>query len=437
MTVYEPGIPSRFPAPALDQLAWLFAPLSDSQVRCVLHFGGRLDADRLARAFRLSLDAEPVLGCRFVRRRGRCWWERRTDLDALPLCPTVVCPDPATAERALQRFLNAPLEVSAGPAVAACLLRGENDTLAVKLHHVAADGLGMLRFLMVLADTYRALASDPAYRPRPNLAERGHGRVWQRLGPLGLLGALAAFVPVVRAARWGPVASGADCAERRFVLQRLAPEQVRALRAWSRAHGVSVNDVLLAALYRAMFAVFGADGAGALRVGVPIDLRRYLPDAAALPVGNFSNSADVAVTFRPEAPFADTLQRVHRAMRAVKTTGRGLRLALLAELLAVPGMALARTGLEQVVRRMAPTGGGAPFCSNVGVLNEQLVDFGGPAVADAYGLGPVNYPPGLLITVSTFRDVLTLAIGYCATATDPQLIERLLERMAAELPGGA
>jgi hypothetical protein len=40
MAVQEPRVPAHFPASALDQLAYLFVPLSDSQVRCVLHFGG-------------------------------------------------------------------------------------------------------------------------------------------------------------------------------------------------------------------------------------------------------------------------------------------------------------------------------------------------------------------------------------------------------------
>ena len=428
------GIPAHLPAPALDQLAALFGPLSDSQLRCVLRFDGRLDAERLQRAFRLSLDAEPVVGCRFVRSHGRCVWERRAELDTLPLCPVAACPDTTAFEHALHQFLVAPLDITAGPAAAACLLRGESDTLVVKLHHFAADGLGMLRFMMVLAAIYRALAADSGYRPRPNLASRGQGQVLRRVGPAGLLLALGATRLPTRTASWGPVANNATRAGRTFALRRVPPERTRALRSWCHAHHVSVNDVLLAALYRALVATLGAATGRPLRVGVPIDLRRYLPPGALPPVCNLSTSADVAITVDPCAPFVDTLRQVHPAMRALKATGRGLTLAVLAELLAVPGFALARTALEQLVRGLAPTGSAAPFCSNVGVIDERLVDFGERTVVDTYGIGTVSFPPGLLITVSTFREVLTLAVGFCSTATDPQLIAGLLDRLVGELP---
>lgn len=428
-------IPQRLPAPALDQLALLFRPLSDGQIRCVLQLDGHLDAERLARAFRLSLDAEPVLGSRFVRHRGRCTWARRADLDALPLCEKIVCADAQAQEVALGRFLVAPLDPLAGPAAQARLLRGDTDTLVVKLHHLAADGIGLLQFVIVLAGIYRELGSSPGYRPRPNLASRGQGRVLRRFGPAGLLGALGRSGGAARPGGWGPIATSDDRSGPGFALRRLGPERVRALRAWGRAHGVSVNDLLLAALYEALFATLGAPSGRQLTVGVPIDLRRYLPPGQPPPVCNLSASADVAIVREATDAFADTLGRVHEAMAALKASPRGLALAVLAEAIAWPHNALARTALEQVVRRIARTGEARPFFSNVGIIDAGLVEFGGRAVLDAYGLGTVSYPPGLLITASTFRESLTIASGFCAGATARELVERLLDRLVCALPG--
>jgi NRPS condensation-like uncharacterized protein len=400
----------------------------------VLGLDGRLDARRLSRAFRLSLDAEPVLGCRFVQQRGRCLWERLTDLDRLPLCQAIECADTQGLDRELQRFLLAPLDPIAGPAAAALLLRAERDTLVVKLHHLAADGGGLLQFLRVLATIYRELGANPAYRPEPNLADRGQGQVLRRVGLAGILRALASTWHTARVAGWDPIATGDDRSSRTFAMRQLGPERVRALRAWGRAQGVSVNDLLLAALYEAMFATVHGPVGRALTIGVPIDLRRYLAPGAALPVCNLSNSADVTLVREEGDTFADTLAQAHAAMQAMKSTPRGLALAVMAEVVAWPGLALARTALEQLVRRIAPTESAKPFLSNVGIIDERLVDFGELAVVDAYGLGTVSYPPGLLITASTFREVMTIAIGFCDSATDPTLVERLLDHMVGELP---
>jgi NRPS condensation-like uncharacterized protein len=429
-----PALPQCLPAPALDQLSFLFRSLSDGQVRCVLRMDGRVDAERLERAFRLSLDAEPVLGCRFVRRRGRLAWERREDLDHLPLLRTVDCAAPQALDYELQRFLVAPMDPAAGPVATARLLRADTDTLVIKLHHLAADGLGMLRFLMVLAAIYRQLRVSPGYQPSPNLADRGQGQVLRRLGPAGMLTALWQTRLPARSAGWGPIATVGDRSGRGFALRRLNPERVRALRAWGRAHGVSVNDLLLAALYRALIATLGAPAGGPLTVGVPIDLRRYLAPGQALPVCNLSNSADLAIACEAGSSFAETLRRVHTEMTALKSTARGLALAVLAELLAWPGLGFARQLAEQLVWRIAPTGSTAPFFSNVGIIDGRPLEFDELTVVDAYGLGPVSFPPGLLVTVSTFREVMTIAVGFCDTATDRQLVERLLDRLVCELP---
>ncbi|MCU0492662.1 MAG: WS/DGAT domain-containing protein, partial [Chloroflexaceae bacterium] len=238
----------------------------------------------------------------------------------------------------------------------------------------------------------------------------------------------------VRAAGWGPIARSADRSGPTFALWRLDAERVAALRAWGHTHGMRVNDLLLAALYEALFATLGAPTGHPLTVGVPIDLRRYLPPGQHLPVCNLSNSTDVAIVRQSGATFTDILGQVHQAMQAIKSSPRGLTFAAMAELLAWPGAALMRSWLEQLVRHLPPTSSTKPFLSNVGVIDEQLVDFGEVRVVDAYGLGPVSYPPGLLITVSTFRGVMTLAIGFCASATERQLVEQLLDRVAENLP---
>src|SRR5947207_15718588 len=80
-----PGaLPSRLRVVSGDYAVNALRLLGDMQVHCVLAFDRHLDERRLARALRLALDAEPVLGCRFVPGVLRSHWLRRDDLDALP-----------------------------------------------------------------------------------------------------------------------------------------------------------------------------------------------------------------------------------------------------------------------------------------------------------------------------------------------------------------
>ncbi len=76
--------PARYPALTLDRMLHLARHLHDGQSRYLITFSARLDTERIARAFELSLDAEPVLGCRFVDHPWRPYWERLPYVKRVP-----------------------------------------------------------------------------------------------------------------------------------------------------------------------------------------------------------------------------------------------------------------------------------------------------------------------------------------------------------------
>jgi hypothetical protein len=140
-------------------------------------FEGRLDEARLRRAVRLVMDREPVVGCRYVPAK-KPYWERRDDLDSLPVCEVV---ETAAVHRELERFAARPSDATRDPLVQACIVRGASDTLCLKVNHVPADAGGGKDLLYSIAALYRAL-EDPAYRPTPNLGDRGMGQLFRRYG---------------------------------------------------------------------------------------------------------------------------------------------------------------------------------------------------------------------------------------------------------------
>ena len=142
----------RYPALMGDQSSYCDDTLGDNVGRCVVTFNGTVDAERMAHAVRLTLDAEPVLGCRLVIHPWRPYWESRSDLDTLCHCLLVEAED---TEVALQRFMaDAPAPCSDRPLHVA-LFRGRTDTLCIRISHAAADAGGLLEYLALLSSTYR------------------------------------------------------------------------------------------------------------------------------------------------------------------------------------------------------------------------------------------------------------------------------------------
>jgi NRPS condensation-like uncharacterized protein len=421
-------IPARLPSVAFDRLEHLVSAVADQQLRVVVRFAGHVDAARLARAVRLSLDAEPVLGCRWVERRWRPYWERLPDLDSRDLCPLEHSPDP---EAALLRWLVTPLDLPAGPQAHARLFRGADDWLCVQMNHAVVDGGGLIEYVVLLASLYRKLGAERDHRPRPNLrGARGQGQVFRRIPLLGLLASLkGAGVPDQA---WGFPAEGRDLSGRTTLIRRISPAEVEGLRAYARSKGVSFNTVLLAAFHRAYARVVGAPQDVPLPVQVPVNLRRYLPGGRAGALCNLAGSMYPEMFYKPDIPSEANVAQADAAQKAAAGRVPGIGQALMLE--AAMALPYAFAGRMAASAMSGPqTGKTNPFLSNMGVIDPGWVDFGEVAVMDAYGVGPVLYPPGFLLAASTFRGTLTLATSFCQTAMDARLVARCLEGTVEEL----
>jgi len=426
----SPVIPSRFRASTQDQLNYLFRKVSSPEIHCVIAMAGQLDAERMARAVRLTMDAEPVLGCRFVKHPWRPYWERRDDLDRLHLCSVVEPQDP---ESELWRFIAMPLDPYEDSQVQVRIFRSGTDTLCVKLDHLAADGAGAIQYVYLLAAIYRELGAAPAYRPRPNLnGSRDQFQVFKHCGPLALFRALRrGYAP--QATRCLP-SKGKDLSGRAFAIRQINAEQFQAIKSYSHQHQFTVNDILLAALYRAVFEVIDPPLGEPFPLVVPINLRRYLPAGHVVPVCTLSGATTVAITRQSGETFDSVAARTHAAMEAIKSDCPGLASAVLLELYFVPGFTPAEYAFYRIIGRAAKSGEGYLGLTNPGVIDERQMDFGDIKVADAYGVGGVAYPPGFGITSSTFRNAMTFTAGFCDTAIDRQDVEHFLDVFVRELP---
>ncbi len=437
--------PKRLPAVAMDGIQYLVRMLSDQQLHCVLRFDGALDAQRLARAVKATFDAEPVLGCRLVE--GPWWphWEPVGGLELPELCPVVSVADPDAAARDL---LTEPMQWEQGPQVRVRLLRAGGDTLCLSLSHAIADGGGLLEYVMLLAAAYRAQEPVSAAGPAPAAPARavhparGMGQVLRRIPwPArlwslrnGLMPPPAWHMPAATQASHpaaaAPSSPNGDAGERRLIVRRLSAPAMAVLRACAHARGLSFNGLLLAAFFRALCAVCDPPANAPLPVQMPFNLRRYLPGGRAGGVANLSGSSFPTLVYRPGESFEATLSQAQRALARANEGLPGVGQTVLLHAAGALPWCIVKPYSERVMGRVQRTGF-LPILSNMGILEPAQVEFGGPPLAGAYGVGPVIYPPGMLVAASTFGGVLTLAAA--CTAAGLPVIEACVERTIEEL----
>jgi len=420
----------RYPATAMDKFELLARNFHDGQNRFILTFDGRLDKDRITRAIRLGLDAEPVLGCRFVWHPWRPYWERSLDLDSFSPCSVVEARD---LEAELGEFLDSPLDPLKGIQVGARLFRGAQDVLCIKLTHESADAAGDFDYIALVAKIYRELGTNPAYRPPVNLGRRGQSQVFQNVGFLSLLRACFHFS--FPRSRWRfPQSSGRPMGGR-FAMRRIGQEGRTRMKSYCREHQVSVNDLMTAAYFRALCELLDPPPDIPLPFQMSVDLRRHLPSGRAGAVCNLAGAFFPALRRKFGDTLEDTVAEVHRLTEASRSSCPWLRDALLLE--GVPFL-LQRRILPQVISRQLASGRIMPWLTHMGIMDRRLPDFGDIDLKSASGFGPVPNPPGCYLLTWIFSGNIFISTSFTHDSASLHTGELLFDAFVRQLsPAGA
>jgi NRPS condensation-like uncharacterized protein len=398
-----------------------------------LRFDGRLDAHLLTHASKLLLDAEPILACRLVTDAPTPRWQPVPHADRRGL---VVTDSREEYEEIWRSALNATSNVQ----VALCLWRGEDgDQLLVQMTHEVGDGVSIQRVTARLASIYSGLCADTTYRPVPNLrGRRDFGQILSLVPkhayPYMLWDFLMFIAPRLFPRRTqslplphesiGPWVA---------VIKRLPAPGLSVLSTYAKARGATLNDVVLAAAYRALASEGGWDGTSRLRIVITVDLRRWcVPQAEAAAICNLSSFEYPFLVRRLGRDFDETLANVSALTRRRKRSWPGLVPALVSYLL----LKRARHDVIQnspMKERRRRVGLVRPITlSNEGALDHMCMRFGTQTPRFAHILPPFLFLPGVHICLSGYGGTLTLA------AVTPQngqvVVERFLDAVLHQLP---
>jgi NRPS condensation-like uncharacterized protein len=427
------ALPRRFPARLNDRLSVCLDLFYDLMIQLELEFAERLDADRLARALRLALDAEPILGCRLVEGWLRSHWERLDEADLGRLLVT-------ESEDEYEAFKVTSLDPHTGPQLKACLWRAaDGDRLLFKVTDIVTDGGGFKEAVAMVSGLYARLADDPDHRPEPNL--QGSRSAWQVLRrmpwwavPRSLLDLLRdLWFAVARPTHHGLPIDDGPRTPLTFLVRELEADRIARLAAWGRARDATLNDLLVAGVFRALAAEGNWDGQAQLRLAMTIDLRRYLPSGRGAAIANLSAVALAWPCLGTElgADFPATLARVAEITRYRKGRGLGLTESLAVAFVAPLPHAWARGIFRHVWRQQVEQHNHQPALTNMGPIDPDTVTFGTRPQA-ARLLPPPGYPPGFLAGLSGYDGSLTLSAGVYPTQRE--IMGRFLDRVLAELP---
>lgn len=409
--------------------------MGNFQIQVIMKFDSRLDFDKLSRAVRLSVDAEPVLGCRFIV-HDPPYFKRLENIDETMFCSLE---ETDNVDEAIHRFLESHLDMDHDPMVKVKLIRSvEYDTLGIKINHSCSDGSGVKDYIHLLSHIYSCIDSENGvYEPKPSIRSRkDHEKAFNTLG-IKHPELDPSIVESPKTVWPFPWKSGGQKDITPFVICQLPYGQLDVLSKYAKERGATINDLILTAYYRAMFKMTQPPYGIPMDMGLTVDLRRYLPDNKAEAIRNFSGGIILSIARLMGEPFEGTLSRVKSFMSFKKDQNPGYQSTTGAERAEKFNFRYFLAFSKFMSRYSEMSSQNCHYCSpglsNVGIISKSLLKFGENVVTEAYFIPPVVRAPGLMLVASSYNGIMTLATGYYKGSVNRNHLEKLLNKIKDEL----
>lgn len=428
--ILNEGIPTTIPATGFDRACYLLGyGYYNMQIQAVIAFAQQLDKDVLKKAVRLSLDAEPVLRCRFIEDDKQPYWQSLENSDKMQWLEFVQSDN---KQAAIEQFLKSPFYCEEQMLNARLIRVNDNDTLCVKISHACSDAGGLKQYLHLLAQIYSSLLEDSQYKPEPNTRRRlDQKSYFEALGikePLALLDPRSQPPP---SATWAFPYHSFEAKEVQTSMRRFDGESFDRIKAFGKFSEVTINTVILTAYYRSLFKILNPPSGDDREIGVTMDLRQFFKTEPSQDICNLSVTLLSKTCRVEEEAFPETLKRVSMSMDELKQAQAELSQAVMIE--AQDALEYSQLiALFQAVRpRVLETGKLSPTLTNTGIISP--LEFGQFSACDAYLVPPAVYAPGFLLGVSTYDRTLTLLTSYCEPSHRTADVTALMDFMVDEL----
>ena len=402
-------IPERFHTRSADRaLAGMLGPVT-CIIQLEMGFDYELEEKRLERAVFLITQKVPLLGCCFVPEKFRPYF-KRLEIERFKLFH--LTRDPAGFED----FRNERMDFFNGPQIGTCLYRSESkDRFLIKVSHLVCDAAGVKEISGELSKIYNQLKDDPKFMPEPDLEDyRGFWQIVRQIPWYAIPGIIYNYMGEIYASKIPrqshvvPIQKAASDKIQLFT-RHVDQKKFACMDVYAKEKQVTINDILITAIIRALSKTGEFTPGKALRLGMAVDLRRYLPGEKARSIANFSALELFNYGQDVEEDFESTLIRIARKTSQRKSSWLGLSafMSTYPLLWSLPFFALKVAGSKGwEMKSSSPNS--FDWLTNMGVIRKEEVDFDGEP-STAWLLVPGCILPMLFFGCSSYNGTLTFS----------------------------
>jgi NRPS condensation-like uncharacterized protein len=259
-------IPERFLTRSADRaLAGMLGP-----VTCIIQLemssDHRLDEKRLEKAVLLITQKLPLLGCRFVPKKFRPYFER-IEIERFGLFHF-------TIDRAeFENFRNKRMDFFPGPQIETYLYRSNfEDRFLIKVSHLVCDAAGVKEIVCEISKIYNRLTDESDFKPEPVIVDyRGFWQIARQVPLYAIPRIIYNYMcEIYRSKVPGQshvVPMQKVSGEKIQLFMRLVDKiHFTCLKNYAKERHVTINDVLVTAIIRALSKIGNLKPGEALRL---------------------------------------------------------------------------------------------------------------------------------------------------------------------------
>ncbi|ORX75490.1 hypothetical protein BCR32DRAFT_271869 [Anaeromyces robustus] len=394
---------------------------SNIAIRYIIKLNGKLDIDHFKQTVQLTIKKFPLLSCKFYEYFFSAEWK----FQEYPIEDFVVVEEnknnnEETENELLMKYYHKDLDHENGPQVRFAIIQSsDHDSLCITITHMICDGTDFKKFLYMFCDLY---TNSEHFNDYSEVKDRSYMELFKNLSFKEKWDILTSTM--ITPAENIHLDLKGDPNRPFFEKRSLTQEDYFKLKEYSKAKGVTLNDLFFTAMMRTLYNILNK----IVSIHCDINLRRFLKDNKPENITNMISALDCSIGDEIGDTFEETLNKVSQCLGKQKddiSCSKGFLLIEIAK----------RILPYRVVKLILKTF--MPYCSfdisNVGIIDKSKVLFKNVQPTSVILSGSTHNVPAFCLLTSTFDNIITFCINLYGTPEDQKLINNVLDNFIKEL----
>ena len=412
----------RLTAELWDKMHYLFRDFNDRMVHVELNYDFIPDIEALKTVIICAFEKAPVLHSKFVDTKFSTHWEVKPyDIDDV-----FSVSYPENVEDAVEEFLTQYIAPNADIQMKIALfIKDGKSTLCMVENHMCMDGGDLKYFLQAFCENYSKYVTDGISPVDFRTGSRSYDDVYSGFSQTEAGVAQRLFKNINAKDNHKFPLTPNNIRDKSFIARkRFSEETFAKLKVKGKELGATINELLLASYFYSVYELAEYPSTDKVMISNAIDLRRHMDNVEDKGFTNHTSWMQCAIPERGRDIF-ETIKYVVRSSNKFKKD----------KFMGLYGLPLLNFGYnilphaasEEIIK----IGYSNPLMamSNIGLLKGSDFALAGKEPTDAFMSGAVKYKPFVLLTATTYRNVITLSMCVRGNEEDKKIVNDFFSLM--------